>query len=155
MRSCRPGVAFPPSGRAGALRFRSRSHDEQLDPLRRPGRRGRRASCRSRRRSGQTRRSRLRATPAAIAAGDSIFHKTGNCYACHGANAQGLVGPNLTDSTWIHGDGSYDFIVATVTKGIPKEESKSGIVMPPKGGSTITDDQVKQVAAYVYSLSHK
>jgi cbb3-type cytochrome c oxidase subunit III len=93
--------------------------------------------------------------PAAIAAGDSIFHKTGNCYACHGANAQGLVGPNLTDSTWIHGDGSYDFIVATVTKGIPKEESKSGIVMPPKGGSTITDDQVKQVAAYVYSLSHK
>jgi cytochrome c oxidase cbb3-type subunit 3 len=94
-------------------------------------------------------------TPAAIAAGDSIFHSAGNCYACHGANAQGLIGPNLTDSTWIHGDGSYDFIVATVTKGIPKEESKAGIMMPPKGGSTITDDQVKQVAAYVYSLSHK
>jgi cytochrome c oxidase cbb3-type subunit III len=93
--------------------------------------------------------------PEAIAQGDSIFHKTGNCYACHGANAQGLVGPNLTDSEWIHGDGSYDFIVATVTKGIPKEESKSGIVMPAKGGSAITDDQVKQVAAYVYSLSHK
>ena len=28
-------------------------------------------------------------------------------------------------------------------------------MMPPKGGSTITDDQVKAVAAYVYSLSHK
>jgi cytochrome c5 len=27
--------------------------------------------------------------------------------------------------------------------------------MPPKGGSSITDDQVKAVAAYVYSLSHK
>lgn len=94
-------------------------------------------------------------TPEAIAKGDSIFHGPGNCYACHGANAQGLVGPNLTDAEWIHGDGSYDFIVATVTKGIPKEESKSGIVMPPKGGSTITDDQVKQVAAYVYSLGHK
>lgn len=94
-------------------------------------------------------------TPAAIAVGDSIFHKTGNCYACHGPNAQGLVGPNLTDAEWIHGDGSFDFIVATVTKGIPKEGSKSGIVMPAKGGSTITDVQVKQVAAYVYSLSHK
>lgn len=94
-------------------------------------------------------------TAAAITAGDSIFHGAGNCYACHGANAQGLVGPNLTDAEWIHGDGSYDFIVATVTKGIAKEESKSGILMPPKGGSTITDDQVKQVAAYVYSLSHK
>ena len=27
--------------------------------------------------------------------------------------------------------------------------------MPPKGGSSITDDEVKAVAAYVYSLSHK
>lgn len=94
-------------------------------------------------------------TPAAIAQGDSIFHKTGNCYACHGANAQGTVGPNLTDAEWIHGDGSYEMIVATVTSGIPAEKSKSKIPMPPKGGSTITDEQVKQVAAYVWSLSHK
>ncbi len=94
-------------------------------------------------------------TPEAIAQGDSIFHKAGNCYACHGPDAHGLIGPNLTDATWIHGDGSYDFIVATVTKGVPKEESKAGVMMPPKGGSAITDDQVKQVAAYVYSLSHK
>ena len=96
-------------------------------------------------------------TPAAIAAGDSIFHKSGNCYACHSATAQGTpgLGPNLTDAEWVHGDGSFDFLVKTVTTGIPKEVSKSGVVMPPKGGSTITDDQVKQVAAYVYSLSHK
>jgi len=94
-------------------------------------------------------------TPAAIAAGDSIFHKSGNCYACHGANAQGLVGPNLTDAEWVHGDGSFDMVVATVTKGITKEESKTGVTMPAKGGATLTDDQVKQVAAYVYSLSHK
>ena len=38
---------------------------------------------------------------------------------------------------------------------MPKEESKSGIPMPAKGGSSITDDEVKAVAAYVYSLSHK
>jgi cbb3-type cytochrome c oxidase subunit III len=94
-------------------------------------------------------------TPAAIAKGDSIFHKNGNCYACHGANAQGAVGPNLTDSTWIHSDGSYDAIVKTITTGVPQNESKSGIVMPPKGGSTISDDDVKAVAAYVWSLSHK
>lgn len=96
-------------------------------------------------------------TPAAIAAGDTIFHKSGNCYACHSATAQGTpgLGPNLTDAEWIHGDGSYDMIVATVTKGIAKDASKSGVVMPAKGGGTITDDQVKQVAAYIYSLSHK
>jgi mono/diheme cytochrome c family protein len=94
-------------------------------------------------------------TPAAITQGDSIFHGKGNCYACHGANAQGAVGPNLTDAEWIHSDGSYDAIVKQVTTGVPKEESKSGIAMPPKGASTITDDEVKAVAAYVYSLSHK
>lgn len=94
-------------------------------------------------------------TPAVIAQGDSIFHSTGNCYACHGANAQGAVGPNLTDAEWIHSDGSYDAIVKQVTAGVTKEESKSGIPMPAKGGSSITDDQVKAVAAYVYSLSHK
>jgi len=94
-------------------------------------------------------------TPAMIAQGDSIFHGAGNCYACHGANAQGAVGPNLTDAEWIHSDGSYDAIVKQVTTGVPQSESKSGIPMPPKGGSTITDDQVKAVAAYVYSLSHK
>jgi cbb3-type cytochrome c oxidase subunit III len=94
-------------------------------------------------------------TPEAIAEGDSIFHKTGNCYACHGSNAQGVVGPNLADAEWIHGDGSYEMIVATVTKGITKEEAKGGVPMPPKGGSTISDEQVKAVAAYVWSLSHK
>jgi mono/diheme cytochrome c family protein len=94
-------------------------------------------------------------TPELIAQGDKIFHGPGNCYACHGTNAEGLVGPNLTDAEWIHSKGTYEDIVAQVTKGVPKEESKSGIVMPPRGGSTISDDDVKAVAAYVYSLSHK
>jgi mono/diheme cytochrome c family protein len=94
-------------------------------------------------------------TPAAIAQGDSIYHTSGNCYACHGANAEGTVGPNLTDAVWLHSDGSYDAIVKQITAGVTQAESKSGIVMPPKGGSSITDDQVKAVAAYVYSLSHK
>jgi mono/diheme cytochrome c family protein len=94
-------------------------------------------------------------TPELIAQGDKIFHGPGNCYACHGTNAQGSVGPNLTDAEWIHSKGTYEEIVAQVMKGVPKEESKSGIVMPPRGGSTISDDDVKAVAAYVYSLSHK
>ena len=94
-------------------------------------------------------------SPELIAQGDKIFHGPGNCYACHGSNAEGLVGPNLTDAEWIHSKGTLDDIIAQVTHGVPKEESKSGIVMPPRGGSTISDDDVKAVAAYVYSLSHK
>lgn len=94
-------------------------------------------------------------TPAMIAQGDTIYHKSGLCYACHGSNAEGAVGPNLTDAEWLHGDGSYDMIVATVTSGVPADKAKKGIPMPPKGGSSISDDEVKAVAAYVYSLSHK
>ena len=94
-------------------------------------------------------------TPELIAQGDKVYHGPGNCYACHGANAQGAVGPNLTDAEWIHSKGSFEELVAQVTNGVPKEESKSGIPMPPKGGGSISDDDVKAVAAYVFSLSHK
>jgi cbb3-type cytochrome c oxidase subunit III len=94
-------------------------------------------------------------TPAAIAKGDTIFHKSGMCYACHGTNAEGSIGPSLVDAEWLHGDGSYDMIVATVTTGVPADKAKKGVAMPPKGGSSITEEEVKAVAAYVYSLSHK
>ena len=46
-------------------------------------------------------------------------------------------------------------IVATITTGVPADKAKKGIAMPPKGGSSITEDEVKAVAAYVYSLSHQ
>ena len=94
-------------------------------------------------------------SPELVAQGDKVFHGPGNCYACHGSNAEGLVGPNLTDAEWIHSKGTLDDIVAQVNHGVTKEESKSGIPMPPKGGSNISDDDVKAVATYVYSLSHK
>jgi mono/diheme cytochrome c family protein len=94
-------------------------------------------------------------TPELIAKGEKIFSGPGNCYACHGSNAQGSVGPNLTDAEWIHSKGSYEEIVQQVTQGIPKEKAKTGIPMPPRGGGTISDEDVKAVAAYVYSLSHK
>jgi mono/diheme cytochrome c family protein len=93
--------------------------------------------------------------PAVIAHGDSVFHGAGNCYACHGSKAEGVIGPNLTDAEWIHSKGTYQDIVNQVNHGVPKEESKSGVVMPPRGGATLTDDDVKAVAAYVYSLGHK
>ncbi|HET8623971.1 MAG TPA: c-type cytochrome [Gemmatimonadales bacterium] len=89
--------------------------------------------------------------------GKAIFAGAGNCYACHGQNAQGMLGPttNLTDATWIHSDGSYPKIAEHIKAGVTKEQSKSGIPMPPRGGSKISDDEVNLVAAYVYALSHK
>jgi cytochrome c oxidase cbb3-type subunit 3 len=94
-------------------------------------------------------------TPALIARGDTVYHGPGNCYACHGAKAEGLVGPNLTDAEWIHSKGTYEEIVAQINKGVSKEEAKSGVPMPPICFSTISYDDVKATAAYVYSLSQK
>lgn len=94
-------------------------------------------------------------TPAMIAKGKTIFTSTGLCFACHGMDAKGSVGPNLTDGTWIHGKGTYPEIVQIVTTGIPAAQTKTGKgAMPPKGGSQISEDDVKAVAAYVWSLSH-
>ncbi len=94
-------------------------------------------------------------TPALIARGDTVYHGPGNCYACHGTKGEGLVGPNLTDAEWIHSKGSYEEIVAQVNSGIAKEQAKSGIPMPAKGGGTISDEDVQAVAAYVHSLGQK
>jgi len=95
-------------------------------------------------------------TAAMIEQGKKLFHGQAICATCHGQDAKGLpgLGVNLTDKEWLHSDGSYDAIVKQIETGVPAGESKSGIVMPPKGGSGITDAQVRAVAAYVWSLSH-
>ena len=96
-------------------------------------------------------------TPAMIARGDSIFHGKiggGTCSVCHGQDAKGTQGlaPDLTAGKWLNGDGSYAFIVNTVQKGVPNPK-ESPAAMPPMGGANLAADQVRAVAAYVYSLS--
>jgi mono/diheme cytochrome c family protein len=98
-------------------------------------------------------------TPQMIALGDSIFHGKvagGTCMTCHQANAKGLPGlaADLTDKTWLHGDGSLEAIIATIEKGVPKPK-QAVAPMLPKGGANLTSDQIRAVAAYVHSLSHK
>jgi mono/diheme cytochrome c family protein len=94
-------------------------------------------------------------TKEMISQGDAIFHGAGLCFACHGNDAKGAVGPNLTDDQWLHSKGTYDEIVKSIMVGVTKEQSKSGNIMPPKGGADISDADVKAAAAYVWSLSHK
>jgi mono/diheme cytochrome c family protein len=93
-------------------------------------------------------------TQAMITQGKEIYSKSGLCYACHGPEGKGLVGPNLTDDVWLHSKGSFDEIVHQITVGVTKEESKTGVPMPPKGGSAITDEEIRAVAAYTWKLSH-
>lgn len=96
-------------------------------------------------------------TLAMVAVGDSIFKK-GSCQRCHGMDGKGNErGPNLTDSEWAQIGGSYAEIVNLVTAGVPKEKVKmpnAPFGMRARGGINLTDEQVRQVSAYVYTLSH-
>jgi glucose/arabinose dehydrogenase/mono/diheme cytochrome c family protein len=98
------------------------------------------------------------ATKDMVALGDRIYHgQVGGaaCSGCHGSTAKGTVlGPDLTDATWLWSDGSYAGIAKTITDGVmqPKQYRSP---MPPKGGAELTTDQVSAVAAYIWGLSHR
>jgi mono/diheme cytochrome c family protein len=88
-----------------------------------------------------------------VASGQTIFGGGGMCFACHGANgAGGPLAPALNDSEWLHIEGGYDEIVALINEGVPTPVQFAA-AMPPRGGAPITDEQVRDVAAYVYSIS--
>lgn len=82
--------------------------------------------------------------PEAKAIGERIFMN--NCSQCHGSDARGSRGfPNLTDNDWLHG-GSPEKIKETITGG------RIGM-MPPMAAAVGTEEDVKNVANYVLSLS--
>lgn len=93
--------------------------------------------------------------PKVIALGKDIFEGRiggATCFTCHGQDAKGTpLAPDLTDAQWLHGDGSYSFIVNTVTSGVPTPKQYPGPMLP-MGGASLTPDQVKAVTAYVHSL---
>src|ERR1700722_2612923 len=73
----------------------------------------------------------------------------------HGADAKGTpLGPNLTDTQWLWGDGSFASIAKTITSGVP-EPKKYRSPMPPMGGAQLSSDQVSALAAYIWALSHR
>ena len=80
-------------------------------------------------------------TPAAIEAGEAVYQA--NCVACHGAELQGGIGPNLVDSTWIHGSKPEE-VVATITNGV----AARGM---PTWGPILGNEKIGQVAAYIIS----
>jgi len=98
------------------------------------------------------------ATKEMVALGDRIYHGQvggATCVGCHGAAGTGTtLGPNLTDTKWLWGDGSYRSIAKTITAGVP-EPKQYRSPMPPMGGAQLTADQVSAVAAYVWALSHR
>jgi len=90
----------------------------------------------------------LRGNKAAIEAGEKHFRTL--CANCHGADAKGMIGPNLTDDQWLHTDndkGVYDLI----SKGIGADQMKQN---PPKGPmpqfkNTLGERRILEVMAWL------
>lgn len=92
---------------------------------------------------------------SSITRGRSLFHGSANCAACHGDEARGTdEGPPLTGGLWLHGPGTYGWLVEQIKRGIPAHHTLSGKPMPMRGWANMPDEDVRAVAAYIWSITH-
>jgi cytochrome c oxidase cbb3-type subunit III len=80
--------------------------------------------------------------PAWLERGAQVY--TQNCVACHGANGEGGVGPNMTDDYFIHG-GDIQTIFRIVKNGVLEKG-----MTPWK--DLLSPSQMAQVASYIKSM---
>jgi cytochrome c(L) len=76
----------------------------------------------------------------AAAEGKRLFLKTG-CYSCHGHEAEGAVGPDLTDDEWIY-KPTDSMIFNTIAKG------RRGTVMAPFSDQ-LTPEEIWKVVEFL------
>jgi cytochrome c oxidase cbb3-type subunit 3 len=78
----------------------------------------------------------------AIGRGKVVFGE--KCAVCHGAEGQGMIGPNLVDKYWIHG-GDLLAIRKVIAKGVVEKGMLAWESMLPSA-------DIDKVSAYVYSI---
>jgi len=82
----------------------------------------------------------------AIAGGKKLFMRMG-CHGCHGGNARGGTGPDLTDDQWLR-QPTDEMIFNTIKNGRP------GTMMAPFR-SDMTDEQIWYLVAYIRDLGRR
>jgi mono/diheme cytochrome c family protein len=87
--------------------------------------------------------------------GDQLFHGKGGCFACHGAEAQGLpaAGDGIT-SALFYARPEWRSIDSLIQRGIPDAMTRSPIAMPSRGArGNLTREEIRRVAAYAWAIS--
>lgn len=85
-----------------------------------------------------------------VAEGQETFATT--CAACHGAQGEGNIGPNLTDAAWLHG-GSPMAIYTSIKEGISSDAALlEGSAGMPEWGPVIGERRTQAVTAYLLSI---
>ena len=87
--------------------------------------------------------AKLAANSTAVAGGREVFGA--QCKACHSDKGQGLIGPNLTDDHWIHGQGMLMDIYQSINQGVLAKGM-------PAWGRQLSPTQLRQVVAFVASI---
>lgn len=82
--------------------------------------------------------------PATLAQGKDVF--TSTCAPCHKPDGGGNIGPNLTDSYWIHGAKPTD-VYRVVNEGV----AAKGM---PTWGPVLGEQRLEAVVAYVVSIEN-
>jgi cytochrome c oxidase cbb3-type subunit 2 len=100
----------------------------------------------------------LAGNPKAIAEGKRLF--ADNCASCHGGNAKGDIGPDLTDNVFLYVEGDlpdddyFEVINNGTSPGMIEEGRKAkGGMIPFK--DTLSKDEIWSVIAYIRSLQGK
>lgn len=75
-----------------------------------------------------------------VAAGKKLYISAG-CIACHGGNARGAVGPDLTDAQWLR-PFSVQMVYDTIANG------RSGTLMSPFKGD-LNEEQIWSLVNYL------
>ena len=97
-------------------------------------------------------------TPQRVLAGSNLYNG-GSCAACHAIAGRGVGvrAPDLSDIEWLHSEGDFDGIFETIFWGVSEDEMKAIAPRPfemhPRGGMNVDREQMKALAAYVWTLS--
>ena len=80
--------------------------------------------------------------PARVAAGKALFGE--KCAPCHQPDGGGLIGPNLTDDYWIHGNAPSQ-ILGTIDQGVLDKGM-------PNWGAQLKPQEIQSLVAFVLTL---
>lgn len=87
----------------------------------------------------------------------SKAYRVGMCFKCHlDEGTGGARAPDLTDTDWLHCDGSIEGIRQVLVEGVSRDQLKDPDrphAMNPATNLVPDEKQIAALAAYVYSLS--
>lgn len=88
-----------------------------------------------------------------VTRGKALFNGAAKCSSCHNRDGGGgFLAPRLSDHEHLHlQTSSYGEILERIRSGVPNPKRHPG-AMPPKGGADLSEQQLREVAAFVHHL---